>query len=305
MNVYRPEGTRINTDENNRMLQSISSLREAMQAQKILEARAVVCDSGHNLIVDLGCCKGVIPREETAIGIAEGVTRNIAIISRVGKPVSFMVTEIQGDECTALLSRRKLQERCQKEYLSRLSLGDIIPVRATHLETFGCFVDVGCGIVSLIPIDSISVSRISHPKDRFASGQDLLAVVRQIDQNGRITLSHKELLGTWEENAARFFSGETVTGVIRSVEHYGAFVELAPNLAGLAEPKETVEVGQHASVYIKNMIPERMKVKLIIVDTFENAAPPPPPDYFITGTRINSWRYSPDVCERVIETVFE
>ena len=77
-----------------------------------------------------------------------------------------------------------------------------------------------------------------------------------MDQNLRVSLSHKELLGTWEENAALFSSGETVSGIVRSVEHYGVFVELAPNLAGLAEPKDGVKVGQQASVYIKNLIPD-------------------------------------------------
>lgn len=56
---------------------------------------------------------------------------------------------------------------------------------------------------------------------------------------------------------------------MRSVEHYGVFVELAPNLAGLAEPKDGVKVGQQASVYIKNLIPEKMKIKLIIIDSFD------------------------------------
>ena len=304
MNVYKPEGMRIDSAENKRLMRSIPALREAMYEEHILEARAIVCDNEHNLIVDLGCCKGIIPRDETAIGIAEGTIRDIAIISRVGKPVSFCVTSFDENSQLAILSRRILQERCYGEYLLGLRPGDVIPVRTTHLESFGCFVDVGCGIVSLIPIDSISVSRISHPKDRFISGQDLFAVVRAIDPDGRITLSHKELLGTWQENTALFSSGETVAGIIRSVERYGVFVELSPNLAGLAEPREAVTIGQHASVYIKNIIPDKMKVKLIIVDAFDYSAPPAPPDYFIKSGRLKSWRYSPEQCDRVIETIF-
>ena len=41
--------------------------------------------------------------------------------------------------------------------------------------------------------------------------------------NDCITLTHKELLGTWEENIAMFQTGETVAGIIRSVEPYGIF----------------------------------------------------------------------------------
>ena len=306
MNLYGPEGMLIDTPENKKNLSSIAALEEAMRSQKTLEARAIVCDSGHNLIVDLGCCKGVIPRAQTVLGIEGGTMRDIAIISRVNKPVCFVVTGFgqKDGEVFALLSRSKVQEKCRELYLDTLRPGDIIPAVATHLESFGCFVDVGCGITSLISIDSISVSRISHPRDRFRNGQQLLAVVKSIGDDGRISLTHKELLGTWEENAALFAPGETVAGIVRSVEKYGVFIELTPNLAGLAEVREGVFPGQHASVYIKNLLPEKMKVKLVIVDAFEASYYPDQLRYYITGGRLERWRYSPESCERVIETVF-
>lgn len=307
-NIYRPEGHLIDTPENRQALDSLASLREAMVSERILESRAMVCDSRQNLVVEMGCCRGMIPRDETVIGIDDGSTREIAIISRVNKPVSFIVTDIIQDQAgnpLALLSRKKVQELCRREYVQTLRPGDIIDARITHLETFGCFVDIGCGVTSLIPIDSISVSRISHPRDRFRNGQEIRVIVKSIDDEGRVVLTHKELLGTWEENACRFSAGETVAGIIRSVEPYGVFVELTPNLAGLAEPREGAQPGQHASVYIKSMIPEKMKVKLIIVDSFEASYIPPKPVYYITGDHLDSWRYSPDDAERVIETVFD
>ena len=183
--------------------------------------------------------------------------------------------------------------------------GDIIDARVTHLESFGCFVDIGCGIPSLISIDSISVSRISHPGDRMSVGQNIRAVVRDFGEHGRIVLTHKELLGTWEENAALFSPGETVAGIVRSVEEYGIFVELTPNLAGLAEPKEQVTVGQQASVYIKSMIPEKMKIKLILVDSFHASSQPKEFHYFVTGDHLSQWQYSPNGCRKVIQTRFD
>lgn len=306
-NVYKPEGLLMNQAENRQAQSSLATLAESMETGRILEGRAIVCDNRHNLVVDLGCCRGVIPRCETVLGIDDGTTRDIAIISRVNKPVCFVVTEITCDDCgnpLVLLSRKRVQELCRREYIAHLRAGDILDARVTHLETFGCFVDIGCGITSLIPIDAISVSRISHPRDRFRNGQDIRAVVKTIDRDGRITLTHKELLGAWDENAAVFSAGETVSGIIRSIEPYGIFVELTPNLAGLAEPREGALPGQHASVYIKSLIPEKMKVKLIIVDCFDAAYIPPSPHYFIDGGHIDYWRYSPDCSERVIETTF-
>lgn len=307
MTDYKPEGILIDTPENRAALKNFATLTEAMQSGKILEARAVICDSEHNLVVSLGSnIRGMIPREEGALGIAEGTARDIAIISRVNKPVCFLVTGFSRDENgkqTVLLSRRAAQQRCMEEYIQKLLPGDVIDGRITHLESFGCFVDIGCGISSLIPIDSISVSRISHPSERFRVGQLIRAVVRLNDGN-RVTLSHRELLGTWEENASIFQSGETVAGIVRSVEPYGVFVELTPNLAGLAEPREGVVPGQQASVYIKSIIPDRMKLKLILVDAFDAAYQAPEPEYFFHGTHMDHWEYSPPGAIRKVETVF-
>ena len=307
MTNYWPEGRLINTVQNRNLCQSVSGLLEAMRTKTILEARAVVCTQEHDLIVDLGFCQGRIPRCEGAIGICDGSTRDIALLSRVNKPVCFLVEHLEQNpdgSFTPILSRRQAQLLCRQELLSTLRPGDIIPARVTHLEPFGCFVDIGCGIPSLIPIDCISVSRIAHPGDRFRPGQDIRAIVTGIEENFRILLSHKELLGTWEENAACFSSGETVSGIVRSVEPYGIFVELAPNLAGLAEFKAGVRPGQHASVYIKSLIPDKMKIKLILIDSFDAVCRPDPPHYFVESGHLDCWIYSPASAKKQIQTVF-
>lgn len=306
MKEYLPEGFLFGTPENTACLSSYQSLSECRKTEKILEAPCIVCNSDHDLVVDLGCMRGIIPREEGAIGIKEGKTKDIALISRVNKPVCFIITDFDRDEngiVRAVLSRKKAQIMCEDEYISRLAPGDIIPARVTHLEQFGCFVDIGCGIPSLIPIDLISVSRISHPSDRFFVGQDIKAVVKSFE-NDRICLTHKELLGTWEQNAAMFAQGETVTGIVRSIEDYGVFIELTPNLAGLAEPREDIRVNQYAGVYIKAIIPEKMKVKLIIVNAFDNAYHNNELNYFINSGHIDKWVYSSERASKTIITDF-
>ena len=303
---YLPEGKRIRTPHNMMMLSSPRRLREAMERGEILEARAVMCDSEHNLSVDLGCMRGFVPREEGAVGIREGTVRDIAVISRVGKAICFVVSDVvtdaEGREL-AILSRARAQRRCIADYINTLSPGDVIPARVTHLEPFGAFCDIGCGVVALMPIDTISVSRIEHPDERFAVGMEIRAVIKS-RVGTRITLSHKELLGTWEENAADFSVGETVTGVIRSIENYGAFVELTPNLAGLAELRDHLHVGAAASVYIKSIIPRRMKIKLIIIEPFDQPPAVSAPRYFIEEGHIDRFCYSPADCEKTIITDF-
>lgn len=302
---------------------SLATLEKARATGRILEAKAILCDSSHNLVVDLGDLRGVIPRGEAALGIREGTVKDIAILSRVNKQVCFKVTDLlrrdQVNRCcgegealrpgtlsdpVALLSRRAAQQQAQEELLSRVCRGDVLDARITHLEPFGAFADIGCGIVGLISIENISVSRISHPSDRFVRDQAVKVVVKDIDRDKkRFVLSHKELLGTWEENAARFSVGQTVCGVVRSVEDYGIFVELAPNLAGLAECREGVRAGQQATVYVKNIIPEKMKVKLSFIDAFDGEGRGEL-RYFYREPHMDRFVYSPEGAYRRIETIF-
>lgn len=303
---YNPEGHIFNNISNQKYISSPEGLSEAMEKGIILEAKAVLCTNSHDLIIDLPCAKGIIFREEGALGISDGTTRDIALISRVNKYVCFKVKTLKLDEngeLSAILSRKSAQKECMKEYISKLIPGDIINARITHFEKFGSFVDIGCGIPSLLPIDAMSVSRISHPSDRFKIGQ-MIKVVVKANENNKIFLTHKELLGTWKENANCFKSGETVPGVVRSIEEYGIFVELSPNLAGLAEPKENICIGQSVSIYIKAILPDKMKVKLIIVDVCSDKTEPKEINYFIHSNHISHWRYSTENSPKNIISVF-
>jgi hypothetical protein len=130
MMEFVPEGVLLNTVTNRRRTATEGALAEAMQAGEAEEARAVLCDGEHNLHVEFPCMKGIVPYEEGALGIAEGTTRDIALISRVSKPVCVLVTgfeELPDGTRRAICSRRAAQQRCRTEYIDRLHRGDIIP----------------------------------------------------------------------------------------------------------------------------------------------------------------------------------
>ena len=318
INVYKPEGLLGGMARNREILaMGRLGLERALAQGIILESTALLCDGELNLHVDLYGIKGIIPKEEVCYQINGEETKDIAIITKVGKPICFKVREIleRDGKTVAILSRREAQIECMQNYVSDLIPGDIICSRVTHLDCFGAFVDIGCGIISLLSVDCISVSRFSHPKDRLHNGMVINTVVKTIDRDrGRIFVSMRELLGTWEENAAAFVPGQTVAGIIRSVESYGVFVELAPNLAGLAELRDDrMDIslqdlrGKTAAVYIKSIIPDRMKIKLVLIDSYKGEVISPKLKYFIdcdSVTHIDRWQYSPNVCPKLIETVF-
>ena len=310
INKYLYEGALIGTSENREYISSLRGLEKARQEGKILEGVVKMCDSQTlEMHIDLYGIDGVIPKEESVYAFP---VKDIAIITRVGKAVAFKVMQIEKNEkgeIKAILSRKQAQMECMENYLMDLIPGDIIPAKITHFESFGAFVDVGCGIAALMSVDSISVSRISSPRDRFSIRQEIKVVVKSIDyENKRLFVSTKELFGMWEENASSFCVGQTVSGIVRSIESYGIFVELTPNLAGLAELKDDVYVGDACAVYIKSIMPEKMKIKLVIIDTYENKADPGEDAQFlkdVENEHINYWKYSPENCEKLIETTFQ
>ncbi|MBQ8433089.1 MAG: 30S ribosomal protein S1 [Clostridia bacterium] len=314
--LYKPEGTRFASAQNREYLASLGGLERAMNTRAIVEGMVTLCDSDLRLHVDLQCATGVIDAEEAMYCRPGEGRKEIAIITRVGKPVAFRILAIENrnGRPVARLSRRLAQEACIQSYLTQLRPGDLIPAKVTHLEPFGAFVDIGCGVASLLAVDCISVSRISHPRDRLRCGEELTVAVKSIDrESGRIYVTLRELLGTWEENAADFLVGQTVTGIVRSIESYGVFVELAPNLAGLAELRESSEdlqkkIGKAVAVYIKSIVPERMKIKLVLIDTCCNEPSRAPLRYFVDPAvtpHLDRWVYSPEHGRKVIETVFE
>lgn len=300
---FYPEGVNLSLAKT---FESIDEIKEAIMKEETVEGRVLLCDKEHNLHIDLGVIRGIIPREEGALGIAGGSVRDIALISKVGKNVCFNIIGFQrdifGNTC-ALLSRRMAQEKCKNEFLDKLICGDVIDAKVTHLEKFGAFIDIGAGINALIPIDMLSVSRISHPNQRVFEGEKIRVVLRKREEE-KLTFSLKELLGTWEQNANLFAVGETVTGIVRSIEDYGVFVELAPNLAGLAELQNGLFEGQSVAIYIKSVIPQKMKIKLIIVEAYGKEEEPGELVYFEKGEHIDYWLYSPEGSTKLIETDF-
>ena len=98
MKKYYPEGARADIEAVEKRRSSPAELKNAFLSGESLEARAVLCDRGHNLDVDLRCMKGFMPRKECAMGIEDNTVRDIAIISRVNKPADFVITGFSENE---------------------------------------------------------------------------------------------------------------------------------------------------------------------------------------------------------------
>lgn len=286
MMPYSPEGLSLT-------IPTPEALRKSIGTGEIFQSVCVKCDEFHNLHVDLGSIRGLIPREETALGIQNGRTKEYSILSRVGKPVCFQVLGFDS-RGNAVLSRRAAQADARDYFLSALRPGDVIPAVVLNPADFGVFCDIGCGFPALMRIGRCCVSRLETTASHFRTGQMIYAAVLDIDDaQGQILLTARELLGTWEENASRFRPGQTVPGVVRSVMPYGIFVELTPNLSGLSEPAMDLQPGTPVSVYIRSIQQDRHKIKLNIIEPLNTAPLPTDLEFHITTGHLDRWEYYP------------
>lgn len=164
--------------------------------------------------------------------------------------------------------RKTLNEEKINWIQNEAKTGEVLNGTVKNIKPFGAFVEIDNGIVGLLHIEDISVSRIKSPEERFSVGQNIKVMIKSIDKElNRIELTHKELLGTWEENIITYQEGEKVQGTVKEVEKQknGIFIELKPNLVGLAEYKDGYEYGQKVDVYIKRIVKDKKKIKLLIV----------------------------------------
>ena len=153
----------------------------------------------------------------------------------------------------------------QSNFIENLQVGANVKGIVKNIKPYGAFVDIGYGKVGLVYIEDLSVARIKTPYERLKIGQEINIKVKEINkENGKINLSYKEMFGTWEENADKFKKGMHVNGIVRETEKNknGIFIELLPNLVGMAEYRNDLTYGQNINVVIKKIDYDKKKVKL-------------------------------------------
>lgn len=263
-NNFMPEGwdNEVSTLDGNNIQDIISN-------KITLQGIVANCDNDYNLHIDLGSYKGIMPRSEIeGINLQnDGLPKINLCTGKVNRFVQFKVKDVEEDGI-AILSRKAVQNEALNWVKNDLNVGDIVTGIVKRVESYGVFIEIGGGVVGLAHIEDLSVARIKSAFERVRIGQKLEVMVKSIDrENGKIILSYKELLGTWEENANKFSVGQKAQGIVRETEKHknGIFIELLPNLVGMAEYEEGLEYGQKVDVYIKRIDYQRKKVKLLVV----------------------------------------
>ena len=254
------------------------------------------------LELDLGNdIKGVMSLEDFEDSSNLSLT---SVVSKIGKIIYCIVDSVDIDKNEVVLNRRKLQIYYKKNVLDKLQVGTILEAQVLSVASFGVFVDLGVGIIGMLPLADISITRIVNPKDIFKVGDSITVVYKGLVEKGYL-VTHKELLGTWKENLQEYNVGDYFQGVIREIKPYGLFIEITPNLSGLADYPEDVDVhlGDTVCVYLKSINEEKLKVKLQIISV-SSTPYKVKYKYLITEEVIKEWVYTPSNCIKEIKTVF-
>lgn len=251
---------------------TIDELEKIKKEEQVVDVLIEDIDESYNMIGRVGNnIKAIIPRDEASSIVSEedGLVETKHIINKKGKILHSCIKEIikRDDETFELiLSKKQLELKVRRWMYMHLKAGMKLKGIVISITDYAAFVDVGGGVTGILKIHEATDVGIQSLNDIFKVGQRINVIVKKFDRDtGRIELSYKEILGTFEDNIKKFKEGDIVEGIVRGRIKTGVFVELKPNLVGLAEHVNGIEYGQKVLVSIKRIIPEKKKIKLIII----------------------------------------
>jgi small subunit ribosomal protein S1 len=212
-----------------------TSIEKAFTEQTAVVATVTAVIKG-GLSVDIGV-RAFMPASRSG-------TREAAELERlVGQEITCRIVKLDVAEEDVVVDRRVILEEQareleQKRY-SEVRQGDIVSGQVRSLTSYGAFVDLG-GIDGLLHISDMAWNRLSSPEEVVSVGQQLQVKVIKLDaENKRISLGLKQLTPEpWESAADRYRLGQRVTGTVRRLTDFGAFVEVEPGIEGLIHVSE-------------------------------------------------------------------
>lgn len=245
-------------------------LKEKFENQEIIEAEVNEVVKG-GLVVDLGV-RGFVPASLVEDHFVEDFS------DYKGKTLPFLIVELDEDKNRLILSHRtvveKEKEEKRQDILDHLEAGQVLEGTVQRLTNFGAFVDIG-GIDGLVHISQLAHERVETPSDVVKEGEKVKVKVLSVDRdNGRISLSIKDTLpGPWEGIEQKAQKGTVLTGTVKRLVSFGAFVEVFPGVEGLVHisqishkhvstPHEVLREGQEVQVKVLDVNEQAHRLSL-------------------------------------------
>ena len=206
-----------------------------------------------------------------------------------GQTLRFKIVEIEPSENRLILSHKAVVEeekQKQKEAVfASIKEGEQIEGTVARLTSFGAFIDLG-GVDGLVHVSEISHTHVAKPSDVLKVGEKVNVLVLSVDPaTDCISLSIKDTLpGPWDGIEDKAPVGSVLTGTVKRLTSFGAFVELFPGVEGLvhisqiahkhiATPHEVLKEGEEVKVKVLEVSPENQRIALSIKALEEKPEP--------------------------------
>ncbi|HNY48978.1 MAG TPA: 30S ribosomal protein S1 [Smithella sp.] len=244
-------------------------------------------------ITDYGVFVELEPGVEGLVHISEMYwTREIKHPSKVlnvGDVIQIMVLEVNSQSKRISLSIKQTKPNPWEKLKEKYPVGTVVKGVVRNITNFGVFVGIEENIDGLIHVSDISWKhRVNHPSEFFKKGQEVEAVVLNIDvENEKFSLGIKQIeKNPWDELSHKYTPGSVVTGKITNFTDFGIFMEIEDGIEGLVHiseisqkrvktSSELYSIGDTVSAVIKSIDPKSKKIRLSIKE-MEAPAPPPP-----------------------------
>ena len=167
--------------------------------------------------------------------------RHPSQILKVGDEVEAMVLNIDTDSKRISLGLKQIEPNPWEVIGEKYPVGTTIEGKIKNITDFGVFIGIDEGIDGLVHISDISwTRRIKHPSEVYRKGQEVQAVVLNIDkENERFSLGIKQLaIDPWDEVPEKYRPGTRITGRVTNITDFGVFVELEEGIEGLIHVSE-------------------------------------------------------------------
>ena len=194
----------------------------------------------YGAFVDLGGVDGLLHVSDMSYRRVEDPKE----IVQVGQKVEVMILKLDRENDRISLGLKQVQPDPWLGAAEKWPADTIVTGRVTRLADFGAFVELEAGVEGLVPISEMSFEkRIKHPGEVLAVGDTPQLRVLAVDpQRKRISLSVKRVGDDpWVGASVRWPAGSVVEGVVKRMESFGAFVEIAPGVEGLVHVSEASE----------------------------------------------------------------
>lgn len=254
-------------------------VEESYQSGETVQGEVIDVVKG-GLVVDLGV-RGFVPSSMIDVSFVA----DFSVYK--GQTLEFIVKEIEPSENRLILSRKdiiaKEQAATKAEVMKDLLAGDIVKGKVARLTNFGAFIDLG-GVDGLVHISELSHTHVTKAEDVLSVGEEVEAKILSIDpEKERISLSIKETMaGPWENVNKHFSTGDVLTGTIKRLTSFGAFVEIADGVEGLVHisqisyqhvvtPHEVLNEGDQIDVKVLEVNQDERRIALSIKALEEKA----------------------------------